>query len=60
MENIIEDIIITKRPKFETEELKRFEKRMNEIEWDNKKGEGVLSEKEIEKLSKKILDVEEK
>ena len=56
----MEDIIITKRPKFEDESLKRFEKRMNEIEWDNKKGEGILSEEQIEKIAKKIVEVEEK
>ena len=49
------DIKITKRPRFEGEDLKRFEERMKNIEWDNKKGEGILSQEDIEKIAETIL-----
>jgi len=56
-----EDIIISKRPRFEGEDLKRFEERMKNIEWDNEKGKGVLSDEAIEKIAKSVVkDVSEK
>ncbi len=50
-----EDIKISKRPRFEDEELKRFEERMKNIEWDNEKGKGVLSDDAIEKIAKSAV-----
>ena len=49
------DIKITKRPRFEDENLKRFEERMKNIEWDNEKGKGVLSDEAIEKIAKSVV-----
>ena len=54
MSNEIEDIKITKRPRFEDEDLKRFEERMKNIEWDNDKGKGVLSDEAIEKIAQSV------
>ena len=49
------------RPYFESEELKRFEERMKNIEWDNEKGKGVLSDEAIEKIAKSVVkDVSKK
>jgi len=50
-----EDIIISKRPRFENEDLKRFEERMKNIEWDNEKGKGVLSDEAIEKIAQSVV-----
>ena len=50
------DIKITKRPLFEGEDLKRFEERMKNIEWDNEKGKGVLSDEAIEKIAKSVVN----
>ena len=56
-----EDIKISKRPRFEDEELKRFEERMKNIEWDNEKGKGVLSDEAIEKIAQSVVkDVSKK
>ena len=49
------DIKITKRPRFENEDLKRFEERMKNIEWDNEKGKGVLSDEAIEKIAQSVV-----
>jgi len=46
---------ISKRPRFEDEELKRFEERMKNIEWDNEKGKGVLSDEAIEKIAQSVV-----
>ena len=54
MSNEIEDIKITKRPRFEDKDLKRFEERMKNIEWDNEKGKGVLNDEAIEKIAKSV------
>ena len=52
---------ISKRPRFEDEELKRFEERMKNIEWDNEKGKGVLSDEAIEKIAESVVkDVSKK
>ena len=51
-----EDVKISKRPRFEDEELKRFEERMKNIEWDNEKGKGVLSDEAIEKIAKSVVE----
>ena len=52
---------ISKRPRFEDEELKRFEERMKHIEWDNEKGKGVLSDEAIEKIAQSVVkDVSKK
>lgn len=49
------------RPHFEDEELKRFEERMKNIEWDNEKGKGVLSDEAIEKIAQSVVkDVNKK
>ena len=56
MSNEIEDIKITKRPRFEDEDLKRFEERMKNIEWDNEKGKGVLSDEAIEKIAQSVVE----
>jgi len=49
------------RPRFESEELKRFEERMKNIEWDNEKGKGVLSDEAIEKIAQSVVkDVSKK
>jgi len=50
-----EDVKISKRPRFEDEELKRFEERMKNIEWDNEKGKGVLSDEAIEKIAQSVV-----
>jgi len=56
-----EDIIISKRPHFKDEDLKRFEERMKNIEWDNEKGKGILSSEAIEKIAKSVVkDVSKK
>ena len=46
---------ISKRPRFENEELKRFEERMKNIEWDNEKGKGILSDEAIEKIAQSVV-----
>jgi len=56
LSNEIEDIKITKRPRFEDEDLKRFEERMKNIEWDNEKGKGVLSDEAIEKIAQSVVE----
>ena len=43
------------RPRFEGEDLKRFEERMKNIEWDNEKGKGVLSDEAIEKIKQPVV-----
>ena len=43
------------RPRFEGEDLKRFKERMKNIEWDNEKGKGVLSDEAIEKIAKSVV-----
>ena len=49
------------RPRFEDENLKRFEERMKNIEWDNEKGKGILSDEAIEKIAKSVVkDVSKK
>jgi hypothetical protein len=51
-----EDIVFRKRPRFEDKDLKRFEERMKNIEWDNEKGKGVLSDEAIEKIAKSVVE----
>jgi len=52
---------ISKRPRFEDEELKRFEERMKNIEWDNEKGKGILSDEAIGKIAESVVkDVSKK
>jgi len=46
---------ISKRPRFEDEDLKRFEERMKNIEWDNEKEKGVLSDEAIEKIAESVV-----
>ena len=50
----MQDIKITKRPNFEDEDLKRFEERMKNIEWDNEEGKGILSEDAVNSIAKAI------
>jgi len=52
---LAEDIKISKRPRFEGEDLKRFEERMKNIEWDNEKGKGLLSDEAIEKIAQSVV-----
>jgi len=51
----VKDIKITKRPRFEDEDLKRFEERMKNIEWDNENGKGILSEEDVKKIADTIV-----
>ena len=52
----MQDIKITKRPNFEDEDLKRFEERMKNIEWDNEEGKGILSEDAVTSIAKAITE----
>jgi hypothetical protein len=47
--------IIKKRLRFDDENLRKFSKSMEEIEWDNKPAEGTLSKEQIESIAKKIV-----
>ena len=47
--------IIGKRPRFDDENLRKFSKSMEEIEWDNKPGEGTLSKEQIKSIAKKVV-----
>ena len=51
-----EDIVFRKRPHFENKDLQEFEKRMKDIEWDNKEGEGVLSEDTVRKIAETLVE----
>ncbi len=52
----MKDKIIGNRPRFKNKDLEKFEKDMQTIEWDNKPGEGILSDEAISSIANKIIN----